>query len=210
VRRLEGLEAHSVPGAAPLQPAFAPAQKKNDLAAPQRPAPAAAAPAAPATAEAAPQGPAPRGDAEAWKKLLGQVSSRKPALYNILLSVKLVFSGGDTIRLLSAAKFETSMIEAARAELEEMLERHAGRKITLVPETQAAAPEARDQDGGSGMPAPEDEAVMVEPSEAEEALEAQPAHKPHEPRQVSADGEPELKHLNKVFHGRITRINKVK
>jgi hypothetical protein len=38
-----------------------------------------------------------------------------------------------------------------------------------------------------------------------------PAHaKTPAARPVSGENEPELKHLAKVFHGRITRINKVK
>lgn len=218
VRRLEGLEGRGPAPAAYAPPAAAPApaaQKKNDLTpAPQpaaapipqpapRPAPQ---PAPPAPQEAA---PALRGGAEAWKKLLGQVAARKPGLYNVLLSVKIVFSGEDTWRLLSPVKFQTTMIEAGRAELEEMLERHAGRKIALLPETSAEAA-APDREPEAQAEPVEDQAVMVEPSEAEEAMAAQPVPKPHAPRQVSADSEPEFKHLNKVFHGRITRVNKVK
>lgn len=210
VRRLEGLEAAGASGM-PSQPspAPAPAQKKNDFLTP--PAPAAAAPApAPAAAAPAAQPAEQRSGAEAWKRLLGQASSRKPALYNILLSVKIVFAEENKWRLLSANKFETSMIETARPELEEMLEKFAGRRIALVPEfSQAPAPAAQE------FPVPEDpgpeEPTMADLSDEEASQDAPPAPKAsHAPRQVAAGTEPELKHLAKVFHGRITRIDKVK
>ena len=107
-------------------------------------------------------------------------------------------------------KFETSMIETARAELEEMLEKFAGRRIALVPEF-AQAP----AQGAQEFSAPEDtgseEPTMADLSDEEASQDAPPAPKsPHAPRQVVAGTEPELKHLAKVFHGRITRIDKVK
>lgn len=204
VRRLESLETTAASGA-PAQPAPAPAQKKNDFLTP--PAPAAAAPAAAAPSAAPAE---QRSGAEAWKRLLGQASSRKPALYNILLSVKIVFAEENKWRLLSGNKFETSMIETARPELEEMLEKFAGRRIALVPEfSQAPAPAAAEfsapEDPGPGEP------TMADLSDEEATQDAPPAPKsPHAPRQVTAANEPELKHLAKVFHGRITRIDKVK
>ncbi|HAN04894.1 MAG TPA: DNA polymerase III subunit gamma/tau [Elusimicrobia bacterium] len=209
VRRLEALETGAASGA-PVQPAPASAQKKNDFVTP--PAPAAASPApAQAAAEAPAAAPAgQRSGADAWKRLLGQASSRKPALYNILLSVKIVFAEENKWRLLSGNKFETSMIETARAELEEMLEKFAGRRIALVPEF-AQAP----AQGAQEFSAPEDtgseEPTMADLSDEEASQDAPPAPKsPHAPRQVVAGTEPELKHLAKVFHGRITRIDKVK
>lgn len=207
VRRLESLES-SAPAGAPAQaaPAPAPAQKKNDFLTP--PAPAAASQ-APAPAAPAAQPAEQRSGAEAWKRLLGQASSRKPALYNILLSVKIVFAEENKWRLLSGNKFETSMIETARPELEEMLEKFAGRRIALVPEfSQAPAPAAQEF-SASEEPAPE-EPTMADLSDEAAANEAPPAPAPHAPRQVVAGTEPELKHLAKVFHGRITRIDKVK
>ena len=211
VHKLEGLEARLASGAAPLPapPAPAAAQKKNDLA-PAAPRPAAApAPAPQPEPVAAPGGAVP---ADAWKKLLGYVSSRKPALYNIMLSVKIVFSDAGRWRLISANEFETGMIEKARKELEEVLEGLAGRKVTLVPEFSAVAPAAAQE-----IAPPEDgsydsgDDAVVEDIEAAAAHEAAAApHQDKGPRQVSAETEPELKHLAKVFHGRITRINKVK
>ncbi|MDO8806710.1 MAG: DNA polymerase III subunit gamma/tau [Elusimicrobiota bacterium] len=153
------------------------------------------------------------GPADAWKKMLGQVSSKMPGLYNVMLSVRIVFSEENKWRLLSSNKFETGMIERSRVELEGMLERYAGRKITLVPEC-AALPvrAAKEPDlDDSGPAAPGEEETMLEDSlEAEAAQEAAAAPKPEGHRQVSAGTEPELKHLNKVFHGRITKITKVK
>lgn len=205
VRRLEGLEARAASGAGPAPQQSAPAQKKNDLAA----APPPAASARPAAQEEA-QPPA-RAGADAWKKLLGQVAARKPALYNVLLSVKLVFETDSRWRLLTASRFEAGMIETARAELEDLLERQAGLRITLVPEnSQAAGHAAPPPEEIVETAAPEGEETIVEPSEAEAAMQAPQAPRPHAPRVVSAEGEPELKHLNKVFHGRITRVNKVK
>ena len=213
VRRLEGMAYRLNSGAvSDLQPAAG--QKKNEaVAAYSAPAqaPAAARPAAPAPvpapAPAAPASTASVVPADAWKKLLGQVASKRPSLYNALLAVKIVFDQPARWRLVSSVKFETGMIETARAELEDMLARFAGAKITLVPEF-SAAPVA----GAEAMPEPGegDEAAVVDDIEAEAAHEAPAPHKPGAAKQVSSDTEPELKHLAKVFHGRITRINKVK
>ena len=206
VRRLEELEARLASGAGPAprpaQEAAAP-QKKNDLIAP---APrTAAAPAVQAAPAPEPAPAAPRAaPADAWKKLLGQVSGRKPALYNVLLSVKIVFTEPGKWRLICASKFEASMVETARAELEEMLERCAGLKIALKPEF-AAAPVA----GAEEISGPDsEETVEEDPQDQDPGAPVQ--HKAHAANPVAGDTEPELKHLNKVFHGRITRINKVK
>lgn len=204
VHKLEGLEARLASGAAPLSPAPA-AQKKNDIARPEPRQPAAPAPApgpeTPAAGAAVP--------ADAWKKLLGYVSARKPALYNIMLSVKIVFAEEGRWRIISGNEFETGMIEKARPELEKVLEGLAGRKVALAPEFSAAPPAAA-REISAPDPAYDGEETAVEDIEAEAAHEAPAPHKEKGPRQVSAESEPELKHLAKVFHGRITRINKVK
>lgn len=217
VRRLEELEARLASGAGPApRPAAseAPVQKKNDFLAPAprtAAAPAAQAaqtrPAQERAPEPAPE-PAPEAQrtapADAWKKLLGQVSARKPALYNILLSVKIVFTEPAKWRLISGSKFEASMVETARPELEEMLARFAGMKIALKAEFAAAPVEGAEEISGPDS----DEAVVEDSPEQEPDAPAQP--KAHGASPAAGDAEPELKHLNKVFHGRITRINKIK
>lgn len=213
VKRLEELEARLASGAGPVpatpaRPAAepVPAQKKNDFLAQASPAPLAQARPAPAPSPAAePAPPAERiPPADAWKKLLGQVSARKPALYNVLLSVKIVFTEAARWRLISASKFEASMVETARPELEEMLERCAGMKIALKAEF-AAGPVA----GAEELSGPDSDETMVEDSPEQEPDHlAQP--RAHGAKPAAGDAEPELKHLNKVFHGRITRINKLK
>ncbi|MDP2864943.1 MAG: hypothetical protein Q8O90_01735, partial [Elusimicrobiota bacterium] len=204
LKKLEGLEARLASGAAPELPP-AGGQKKNEgltstdnQETKQRPlSPTVTVPV-----------PAP---ADAWKKMLGQISSKRPSLYNIMLSVKIVFAEENKWRLLSANEFETAMIEKARPDLEELLERFAGRKIILAPEYAKPgkeAPAAREEEV---MQAPGEEETIVEDSiEAEAAQEPQPAPKASGPREVSAGSEPEFKHLSKVFHGRITKISKVK
>jgi len=222
LRRLEGLESRLASGTSPELPP-AGSQKKNKDLAPARPVVSARPQAAPGPepapvkakpAAAAPlagtAGPAP---ADAWKKMLGQVSSKKPALYNIMLSLKIIFSEEARWRLLSPNKFETAMVEKARLELETMLERFAGRKITLVPET-APAPVP----GAGQLSPPEADTLQEQEEESipQDSLEAEAAHEipaapgAQGPRQVSAESEPEFKHLNRVFHGRITKIIKVK
>ncbi|OGR62190.1 MAG: DNA polymerase III, subunit gamma and tau [Elusimicrobia bacterium GWB2_63_22] len=215
VHKLEGLEARLVSGAAPLAPApyAAAPQKKNDLApaaprAAAEPAPAARPVPSPALAPAPSGGAVP---ADAWKKLLGYVSSRKPALYNIMLSVKIVFAEEGRWRLVSANEFETVMVEKSRKELEEVLEGLAGRKISLVPEFSTVVPAAAQEITPPDIPEDGGDDAVVEDIEAAAAHEAPSApHQDKGPRQVLAETEPELKHLAKVFHGRITRINKVK
>jgi len=49
---------------------------------------------------------------------------------------------------------------------------------------------------------------MEEPPDEAEAPQA--PRKTGGPREVQAGAEPELKHLSKVFHGRISRVNKIK
>ncbi|MBI5743243.1 MAG: DNA polymerase III subunit gamma/tau [Elusimicrobia bacterium] len=217
VRRLEGMESRLASGAAPELPP-ASGQKKNEALAPAEVQPPRQ-PAVPAARPAAASSPAPSpaavpagAPADAWKKLLGQVAAKRPSLYNVLLSVKIVFSEPASWRLISGTKFETGMVEKACPELEEMLERFAGMKIKLTAE-QAAAPVA----GAQTMPDPgeadaaQEETIIEDSMEAEAAREAPAPHRAASaPRQVSGDEEPELKHLNKVFHGRITKINKVK
>ena len=127
-----------------------------------------------------------------------------------MLSVKLVFENDTRWRLISGNDFETMMIDKSRSELESMLERFAGRRITLVPEHSAVPVK-----GAEALPVPEPgdagEETMVEdiPDEAPAEARAQ-APKPGTPREVQAASEPELKHLSKVFHGRISRVNKIK
>ena len=206
LRRLEGMEARLATGGDYAAPAPAPqpgAQKKNEVApAPAGPAPAAPA-AAPAQASAAP--------AEAWKRLLGQVAATRPSLYNVLLSVRLV-AEGDRLRLQAASKFEANMIEASRAMLEETLGKLAGRKIALSAEVAAAgaaqAPAEPPLEDEGDYSAPQEGETVVEPPDA--APEPEKPANPHAPRQVVAGTEPELKHLTKVFHGRIAKINKIK
>jgi DNA polymerase-3 subunit gamma/tau len=214
VRRLEGMAERLNSGApSDFQPPAG--QKKNEALASYSapvPAPAAARPAAPAVSAPAPAAVAPAAaavvPADAWKKLLGQVASKRPSLYNALLAVKIVFDQPARWRLVCGVKFEAGMIETARAELEDMLARFAGTRISLVPEF-SQAPVA----GAEAMPEPgegEEAAGLDDDLEAEAAHEAPAPHKPGAAKPVSGDTEPELKHLAKVFHGRITRINKVK
>ena len=205
LKKLEGLEARLASGAAATPaPVAAPAVRQ----------------AAPPVQADAPQRPA-AAPADAWKKMLGQVSSKMPGLYNVMLSVKIVFSEENKWRLYSSNKFETDMIERSRAELEGMLERYAGRKITLAPECapakaqEAERPAPPAETGASGaeqsgaVQEQEEESILEDSLEAEGAQETASAPRAEGARQASGT-EPELKHLNKVFHGRITKITKVK
>ncbi|MDD2804791.1 MAG: DNA polymerase III subunit gamma/tau [Elusimicrobiales bacterium] len=204
VRKLELLEARLGQGGEYSPPAPQPgAQKKNEVAAP---APAAARP-APGPAPVPVPAPA-AAPADAWKRLLGQVSSSRPSLYNVLLSVRIVPEGADKLRLLTSNKFEVSMMETARGELEEMLAKLAGRKLALQPEHAPQAAVEAPAELPADMMDSGDAETLVEPPDAAPAPARHPA--PHAPRQVGAETEPELKHLAKVFHGRITKINKVK
>lgn len=217
LKKLEGLEARLASGAAPELPPPG-GQKKNEalvterLDSPARPAaapvPQAAAPVPASAPVPAPARPSAAVPADAWKKMLGQLASKRPSLYNILLSVKIVFAEEGKWRLLSANEFETTMIEKARPELEETLERFAGRKITLAPEYAKGAPppQAEEVTPDTG----EEETIVEDSMEAEAAQEPQPAPRASGPREVSSASEPEFKHLSKVFHGRITKISKVK
>ncbi len=168
--------------------------------------------------------PAQAVPADAWRKMLGIVSSQRPAIHNALLAVKIVAEGDCALRLFLANKFEASMIEKALPELEGILARTAGRQIKLFAELAAARPASAEAHSVSPQPdyapAPgsedvplsdEEEAELNDaPSPQEAAAQASPRAKAGEMHTVDSATEPELKHLAKVFHGRITRINKIK
>ena len=212
VRRLEGLE-----GRLAGQPdAVVVEQKKNEFSAAGTVRAHVSVPAASAAAAApAPERPLPSSGpvpADAWKRFLGVVSSRKPAIYNILLSVRITAESDEAWRLDSANKFEVSMIEKALPELEEMLAKTAGRKIKLSARytaPQAAAPRpAPAVQAEEDLPGPDGEETVLEDDIPQEP-EKPATHHAGQAHTVEAGTEPELKHLAKVFHGRLTRINKV-
>jgi len=237
VKRLEGLEVRLASGPG----AEAPEQKKNESF-PNRPVTALSA-AAPAVSPAqnAAHAPlqAPREDgapaggevpAEAWRKMLGGMRSRRPALHNTLLSVKITADGDCALRLMLPNKFAATMVETALPEMEELLAAGAGKKIKLsisLVSDQRAAPAASGQAASAAQapapaPSPGPEPEEISPLDGEETElndvpplpedvgQAAPRAKTGESHVVDAGTEPELKHLAKVFHGRITRINKIK
>ncbi|MFA6435146.1 MAG: DNA polymerase III subunit gamma/tau [Elusimicrobiales bacterium] len=221
VKRLESLEGRPASGVpVPAEPLPVPesgsVQKKNEKPAAIAARPGGSAltsPVPPASPGLQPPPPVPYGlpSPALWKRLLGAISVKKPLLYNTLLSVRVVFESENVWKLSSAVKFEAGIIEKARKELEETLERVAGRKIGLTVEHNAAAAaaqlrtEAEGQALGSAGITGEDCAeAAVGPAPGE--IAASPGPDSAGP----AGDEPEFKHLNKVFHGRITRIQKIK
>ncbi|OGR42825.1 MAG: DNA polymerase III, subunit gamma and tau [Elusimicrobia bacterium GWA2_56_46] len=164
-----------------------------------------------------------------WKRLLGAVSVKKPMLYNILLSVRVSFDHENTWKLAAANEFEAGIIEKAGKELEEILERAAGRRIGLTVEHNKNAGTASAPDKDAEQPLETAEVLEQDADEPDAYSDAglapgaipQPAEVPGpgqaaELKWEDAGGrnapeeESELKHLNKVFHGRITRIQKIK
>ena len=250
VKRLECLEGRLASGApAPevSRPAqnFADEQKKNEKSdltpLPAVPAPAVKPPAGVPSAPQASLPPAGLPSSALWKRLLGAISVNKPLLYNTLLSVRVVFENEGAWKLSSASKFEAGIIEKSRKELEDNLERVAGRKIGLTVDYNAAAAVStvREEEDGQVFEAPE----VIDAGDFEDAAcpalsdAKQPAHKPdinsgpgpqnqndgaHDKDQaagmkwedtgapMAVEDDPELKHLSRVFHGRITRIKKIK
>jgi len=113
------------------------------------------------------------------------------------------------------------MVERALTELEDILAHTAGEKIKLISShgtapaaakapVQATAPEQESDGLSPDEPMPEDENAELTDSPPPDAAPKALSHKVAEPQPANADSAPELKHLTKVFHGRITRINKVK
>ena len=242
-------------------------QKKNEksglIPPPARPPVAEAAAVAAPAAGAAPLPPAPPAPRPAssglsssalWKRLLGGISASRPLLYNTLLSVKVVFDREEAWKLSSSNEFEAGIIEKAHKELEENLERVAGRRITLTVEhgPGAASSQAADDDQGQALESPE----VLEAGDSDDSPSPDMPEAPSGPGkpgpqfaaqksgikgqvpnasvppvsaaedakgpdqavgkwesadvQISAEDDPELKHLSKVFHGRISRIKKLK
>ena len=174
-----------------------------------------------------------------WKRLLGAIAVKKPLLYNTLLSVRVVFDREGAWKLSSSNEFEAGIIEKARKELEANLELLAGRKIGLTVDYSAAAAASavREDEAAQVFEAPE--VIEAEDSDDVpgpgllEAAGRNPENKkggigaasdPLTGRSqeqsagkwadtdapLAAEDDPELKHLSKVFHGRITRIKKIK
>jgi hypothetical protein len=137
-----------------------------------------------------------------WKKLVGSVSaSGKQVLYNVMLSAKVTFDGREAWTLFCQNKFEEGMLEKSRADLEGLLTAASGRRIKLsftaggVPSRASAAPSASGP--AAVTPSAEEEPPQEDWSGAEQGDQRPPGE------------EPELKHLNKVFHGRIRRVQKI-
>jgi len=232
VGRLEALESRlssgspSMPDRSSAEASPADSQKKNEKSGLTPPAPEI--PREPAAL------PSPAASAipssALWKRLLGAVSARKPVLYNILLSVRVAFDRKDAWTLVCVNKFEAGIVDKAKVELEEHLERAAGGRISLTvvcgegAQQQAAVP-----DEDAVLDSPESEGTPDIEEEADIPPAAPRISKTGTPVHVTPGGaaagqtraglqqederlpeeEPELKHLKKVFHGRITRIQKV-
>ncbi|MBI4801406.1 MAG: DNA polymerase III subunit gamma/tau [Elusimicrobia bacterium] len=242
VKRLEALEGRLASGAAaPAVPIPEPpvkqdgtVQKKNERLAPQPPAD----PPGPETPQPRPA-PAPSMPSSAlWKKLLSGICAKKPVLYNILLSAKVAFEQDHSWKLSSSNKFEAVIIEKAREELEEIMERVSGRKINFTVEHDPPIPAQPAADDAEISAEETEDAVFVEdtpsppgPSRgfSEKGQSAVPAPQvscavpepaAKAPAQevkwedvgasIPAEEEAELKKLSKVFHGRIARIQKIK
>jgi DNA polymerase-3 subunit gamma/tau len=215
VRRLETLEGRLATGAPAPAASAAPGaseQKKNEK-------PALTPPSVPASRGPSPESrtPSPELSPSAlWKKLLGIISSSKPMLYNILLSTRVSFDRVDAWTLCSATKFEANIVEKARVDLEGHLEREAGRRIGLTITCNSApqpSPAAEEGDDVIEQAVPEEADDNPAPSPAAQvpSSEEAPVGGPNweDADGAPADDESELKHLKKVFHGRITRIQKV-
>ncbi|HAF96056.1 MAG: DNA polymerase III, subunit gamma and tau [Elusimicrobia bacterium GWC2_51_8] len=142
-----------------------------------------------------------------WKKLLVHIASKKPMVYNMLLSVKITFDSETKWRLSLPNKFEAGMIEKARPELEEAMQNLSGRKIEFVIEhpvaVKSAVPVLEDLSAPQVSSDVEPEAeVLTGPQEPEGRWEDLP-------EAGVSDIEPELKKLSKVFHGsKITKVSK--
>jgi DNA polymerase-3 subunit gamma/tau len=224
VKRLENIEGRlasgaPAPEAARPAPSSAVEQKKNEKSA-LTPYPV------PSSSHTPTSSLASLPSSALWKGLLDAISVKKPLLYNTLLSVRVVFDREGAWKLSSANKFEADIVEKARRELEENLERVAGRKINLTVDHHAAEAPVLEEDDGKAVEAAE---VISAGDEEEAPCPALSAgelisRKPVVTGRARADNmkwddtdvppaaedEPELKHLNRVFHGRITRIQKIK
>ncbi|HAH32493.1 MAG TPA: hypothetical protein DCL44_09305 [Elusimicrobia bacterium] len=142
-----------------------------------------------------------------WKKLLAHVSGKKPMVYNMLLSVKITFAGEGKWRLSSANKFEAGMLETAKSELEEIMEKLAGRKIEFIVEHTSGVKSAAPVLEELSVPEP---ASAVEPEAEEQSGPPAPEARWEDlPETGVPEVEPELKKLSKIFHGsKITKVNK--
>ncbi len=155
-----------------------------------------------------------------WKKLLGRISSKRPVLYNILVSLNVVFKDEKTWDLVSDNKFEFETIKKSKKELEEIIEEIAGIKISILislnkPGNKTARLEEISNTPNLGEMSGEAEEIKpMMPCEAKEELSAASAVSSEAGRweELSSDdnfdSDVELKGVKKIFKG--LKINKIK
>ncbi|MCK4935588.1 MAG: DNA polymerase III subunit gamma/tau, partial [Elusimicrobiales bacterium] len=160
-----------------------------------------------------------------WKKLLGKMSSRRPVLYNILASLKVVFKDEKTWNLISDNKFELETIKKSKNELEEIIEEIAGIKISvfiIFDERQNKVARLEEisnapNEGNSSDNLAEEVQPMMPPEIKEELAESSMAPVPTEGNweelssEDNFDSDPELKGLKKIFKDiKINKVSRVK
>ena len=160
-----------------------------------------------------------------WKKLLGKMSSRRPVLYNILASLKVVFKDEKTWNLISDNKFELETIKKSKNELEEIIEEIAGIRISvfiIFDERQNKVARLEEisnapNEGSSSGNLAEEVQPMMPPEIKEELTESSMAPVPTEGNweelssEDNFDSDPELKGLKKIFKDiKINKVSRVK
>ncbi len=158
-----------------------------------------------------------------WKKLLGRMSSRRPVLYNILTSLKVVFKDEKTWSLVSDNKFELETIKKSKNELEEIIEEIAGIKISILISLDKQQNEVARLEEISNAPSAgsfadnltEDIEPMMPPEIKEELTASSMAPVPTAGNweelssEDNFDSDAELKGLKKIFKGiKISKISK--
>lgn len=136
-----------------------------------------------------------------WKKMLDGLYEAKPILYNVLASMKIIFSGEDRWEFMSSSRYDVDMVmaEGNRNFIEGELSRISGREIKIDArigegEEEEAGYMGTEHFGRDGAPRDDEESESVrweDISGGEEIVD------------------PELKHLGKFFKiKRITRLDK--
>ncbi|MCG2726650.1 MAG: DNA polymerase III subunit gamma/tau [Elusimicrobia bacterium] len=161
-----------------------------------------------------------------WKKLLGRMSSKRPVLYNVLASLKVVFKDEKTWVLSSDNKFDLETIKKNKKELEEIIEEIAGIKISIIVSIDSSENKTARLEEISNAPNIEKTAneadslseeiePMIPPEVKEElaALSKAPPTEAGKWEELSSDdnfdSDPELKGLKKIFKGlKISKISK--
>ncbi|MBI4656506.1 MAG: DNA polymerase III subunit gamma/tau [Elusimicrobia bacterium] len=149
-----------------------------------------------------------------WKRLLEAISSQKPMLYNIMLSSKVDFKDDKTWKFIFKDKFGVQTLEKYKKEIEDLIQQISGMQVRISAEEESST-DLKTHFEEIENPSTSAETVQPAPTPrvgtSTRGVEGVPEGKWEDLSSSSSpEGEGEIKKLVKIFHGKITKVNKIK